>query len=126
MIVVLLSTKGIPLWPIENPLNIPERKHIMIFTNPAEYRNLVKYSVTNDMQMYGCNIETFKESVKQSITYRYSGGAMVVAGLMSDAQEMMAHGDSDSARMYLNRAKALVFDMVDGSMSFGPTDKFTS
>ena len=98
----------------------------MIFTNPAEYRNLVKYSVTNDMQMYGCNIETFKESVKQSITYRYSGGAMVVAGLMSDAQEMMAHGDSDSARMYLNRAKALVFDMVDGSMSFGPTDKFTS
>jgi len=77
------------------------------------------------MQMYGCNIETFKESVKQSITYR-SGGAMVVAGLMSDAQEMMAHGDSDSARMYLNRAKALVFDMMDGKMSFGPTDKFTS
>jgi len=23
--------------------------------------------------------------------------------------------------MYLNRAKALVFDMMDGSMSFGPT-----
>ena len=82
--------------------------------------------MSNDMQMYGCNIETFKESVKQSITYRFSGGAMVVAGLMSDAQEMMAHGESDSARMYLNRAKALVFDMTEGLMSFGPTDKFTS
>ena len=82
--------------------------------------------MSNDMQMYGCNIETFKESVKQSITYRVSGGAMVVAGLMSDAQEMMAHGDSNSARMYLNRAKTLVFDMTDGKMSFGPTDKFTS
>ena len=94
----------------------------MIFTNPAEYSNLVKYSATNDMQMYGCNIETFKESVKHSITYRFSGGAMVVAGLMSDAQEMMAHGDSDRARMYLNRAKALVFDMTEGHMSFGPAE----
>ena len=82
--------------------------------------------MSNDMQMYGCNIETFKESVKQSITYRFSGGAMVVAGLMSDAQEMMAHGESDSDSMYLNRAKALVFDMTEGLMSFGPTDKFTS
>jgi len=81
----------------------------------------MKNTMKNDMKMYGCDIETFKESVKNSITYRFSGGAMVVAGLMSDAQEMMAHGDSDSARMYLNRAKALVFDMMDGSMSFGPT-----
>ena len=78
------------------------------------------------MQMYGCNIDIFKESVKNSITYRFSGGAMVVAGLMSDAQEMMALGDSDSARMYLNRAKTLIFDMMDGKMSFGPAEQLTS
>jgi len=81
----------------------------------------MKNTMKNDMKMYGCDIDIFKESVKNSITYRFSGGAMVVAGLMSDAQEMVAHGDSDSARMYLNRAKALVFDMMDGKMSFGPT-----
>jgi len=81
----------------------------------------MKNTMKNDMKMYGCDIDIFKESVKNSITYRFSGGAMVVAGLMSDAQEMMAHGDTESARMYLNRAKALVFDMMDGSMSFGPT-----
>ena len=74
-----------------------------------------------EMQMYGCEFYDFRESVKDSITYKLSGGAMVVAGLMSDAQEMMAHGDTESARMYLNRAKALVFDMMDGKMSFGPT-----
>jgi len=81
----------------------------------------MKNTMKNDMKMYGCDIDIFKESVKNSITYRFSGGAMVVEGMMSDAQEMMAHGDTESARMYLNRAKALVFDMMDGSMSFGPT-----
>lgn len=73
----------------------------------------------DDMKLYGCNFETFKESIKQSLTYRLSGGSMVVASLMSDAQEMMALGDTESARMYLNRAKALVFDMRHGDMDFG-------
>lgn len=76
----------------------------------------------DDMKLYGCNIETFKESIKQSLTYRLSGGSMVVASLMSDAQEMMALGDTESARMYLNRAKALVFDMMQGDMAFGPKE----
>ncbi len=74
-------------------------------------------------QMYGCDIEAFKECVKDSITYKLSGGAMVVAGLMSDAQEMMAHGDTEQARQYLNRAKALVFDMVEHKLSFYPEEK---
>lgn len=78
--------------------------------------------MTDDMKIYGCNIETFKESIKQSLTYRLSGGSMVVAGLLSDAQEMMAHGDTESARMYLNKAKALVFDMLYGDMAFGPKE----
>ncbi len=74
-------------------------------------------------QMYGCDIEAFKECVKDSITYKLSGGAMVVAGLMSDAQEMMAHGDTEQARQYLNRAKALVFDMVEHNLNFFPERK---
>jgi hypothetical protein len=73
-----------------------------------------------EMQMYGCDIEAFKESVSYSITYELSGGAMVVAGLMSDAQELMALGHTETARQYLNRAKALVFDMMDPEIKTNP------
>lgn len=71
-----------------------------------------------DKMMYGCDIEAFKESVKQSFTYRVTGGYMVVASLLSDAQEQLAHGDDFGARQTLNKAKALIFDMADGGMTF--------
>ncbi len=81
-----------------------------------------------EITMYGCDIDAFKESVKDSITYELSGGAMVVAGLMSDAQELMALGHTETARQYLNRAKALMFDMMDcdiknTNLSFFPERK---
>jgi hypothetical protein len=41
---------------------------------------------------------------------------MVVAGLMSDAQEQMAYGDVEGARQTLNRAKALLFKVMDGTL----------
>lgn len=72
-----------------------------------------------ELTMYGCDITKFKESVRRSITYRFTGGNMVVAGLMSDAQELMAMGDSESARQMLNRAKSILFDIMDGKMSAG-------
>lgn len=64
-----------------------------------------------EFQMYGCDYQAFRESVEDSITYKLSGGVMVLAGLLSDAQELMAMGDTETARKYLNRAKALMFDM---------------
>lgn len=72
-----------------------------------------------EQSMYGCNITEFKESVRRSITYRFTGGNMVVAGLMSDAQELMAMGHTEAARQMLNRAKAILFDIMDGNMSAG-------
>ena len=72
----------------------------------------------NDKMMYGCDIEAFKESVKDSFTYKATGGYMVVASLLSDAQEQLAHGDDFGARQTLNKAKALIFDMADGGMTF--------
>jgi hypothetical protein len=72
-----------------------------------------------EQSMYGCDIEAFKASVRRSITYRFTGGNMVVAGLMSDAQELMAVGQTETARQYLNRAKAILFDIMDGKMSGG-------
>lgn len=75
------------------------------------------------IQMYGCDFQAFKESVKDSITYKVSGGVMVLAGLLSDAQELMAMGDTETARQYLNRAKALMFDMTwTDSLTFLPKE----
>ena len=83
---------------------------------------------TKEITMYGCDIDAFKKSVKDSFTYEVAGGAMIIAGLMSDAQELMALGDTETARQYLNRAKALVFDMMDcdiknTNLSFFPERK---
>ena len=80
-------------------------------------------SIDKQMQMYGCDFDAFKESVKDSITYKVSGGFMVLAGLLSDAQELMVMGDTETAMKYLNRAKALMFDMryTDGYLTFLPT-----
>jgi hypothetical protein len=70
-----------------------------------------------EMQMYGCDMKAFKESVKDSISYQLAGGGMWVAGLMSDAQELMALGDTETARQYLNRAKSIMFEMMDAELT---------
>ena len=68
-------------------------------------------------QMYGfADIDSYIASVKDSITYRFTGANMVVAGLMSDAQELMAHGDCEGARKTLNVAKAVMFQIMDGNL----------
>jgi hypothetical protein len=68
-------------------------------------------------QMYGfADIDSYIESVKDSITYKFTGGNMVVAGLMSDAQELMAVGDVERARQTLNVAKTIMFEIMDGNL----------
>jgi hypothetical protein len=66
--------------------------------------------------VYGCDINAFMANVTRSLTYKCSGANMVVAGLMSDAQEQMAYGDVEGARQTLNRAKALLFKVMDGTL----------
>lgn len=75
-------------------------------------------STTNrDSQMYGCDFQQFLDSVTNSITYKFSGANMIVAGLMSDAQEQMAFGDTEGARQTLNRAKGVLFAVMDGQLN---------
>ena len=71
----------------------------------------------NQVRMYGCTEAQMREAVEQSITYRFSGPAMMAASLMSDAQEMIntEYGEVDSmraedARQCLNRAKWILFE----------------
>ena len=72
---------------------------------------------TRNEAMYGfADIDAYIESVKQSITYKFTGGHMIVAGLMSDAQELMSHGDVERARQTLNIAKHILFEIADGNL----------
>jgi len=67
--------------------------------------------------MYGfANIDSYIELVKDSITYKFTGGNMVVAGLMSDAQELIAGGAQDRSRQTLNIAKHILFLIMDGEL----------
>lgn len=67
--------------------------------------------------IYGCaDMEGFVDSIVDTITYQACGANMIIAGLMSDAQEQLAHGDAEGARQTLNRAKHLLFRVMDGEL----------
>ena len=73
--------------------------------------------MNTELRMYGINnIDEYIESVKQSTTYRFSGGNMIVASLMSDAQEQMAMDDVEGARKTLNLAKNILFQIMEGQL----------
>lgn len=74
-----------------------------------------------EVRMYGCTEAQMREAVEQSLTFRFSGPAMMAASLMSDAQEMVSFGPYDSdtlanimedQRQTLNRAKWILFTYV--------------
>lgn len=70
-----------------------------------------------NIRMYGvADIDECKRNMRESATYKCVGANMIIAGLMSDAQELMAHGDVERARQVLNLAKSVLFDVMDGEM----------
>ena len=71
---------------------------------------------TSTHEMYGCDLDAFIEQITNSPTYRFSGANMIVAGLMSDAQELIAGCAQDRARQTLNLAKAVLFMIMDGKL----------
>ena len=84
---------------------------------------MTKLSNQDLNNMFGCDIETFTGLMKDSITYKMTGGAMVIAGLLSDVQEQIHHGNNEGARQTLNCAKALLFDALDGTFNLFPERK---
>jgi len=77
-------------------------------TNTKLETNLVMFGVPD--------IEEWTAEMVQSITYKHVGGYMVAAGLMSDAQELMARGDTERARKALNVAKIVLFEIANGKL----------
>jgi len=72
-----------------------------------------------EVRMYGVTVAGMRESIESSITFKFSGPAMIAASLMSDAQEMIntEYGEVDymraeDARQCLNRAKWVLFEYV--------------
>ena len=72
-----------------------------------------------EKRMYGMSQEDIQEQYMDGLTAKLSGLEMVVAGLLSDTQELMAMGGNernpllDQARKNLNIAKFVLFEMMD-------------
>ena len=69
-----------------------------------------------EIQAYGAKKSEILESVMDSITFKMSGPAMVIASYLSDAQEMMQYSTPrlNDSRQFINIAKMLLteFNMV--------------
>ena len=86
----------------------------------ATYQALTEQE-KREVGMYGVTEKGMRDAVESSMTFRFSGPAMMAASLMSDALEMMAYGPYDSdtlaniqedQRQLLNRAKWVLFEYV--------------
>jgi hypothetical protein len=73
-----------------------------------------------EVRMYGVTEKGMREAVESSLAFRHSGPAMMVASILSDAQEMIntEYGEINSmraedARQALNRAKWILFEYMD-------------
>ena len=74
-----------------------------------------------EVRMYGCTQAEMREAVEESLTYRFSGAAMYVMSMLSDAQEMVSYGPHDGdtlanlledQRQLLNRAKWILSTFI--------------
>jgi hypothetical protein len=64
-----------------------------------------------NQQCYGCNIQEFTNSVRESFAFKHGGGMqMVIMSILSDAQEMIERGMKEEARQNINRAKFLLIE----------------
>ena len=66
-----------------------------------------------EMNMYGMTTEQIKEQYMESITAKFTGLEMVAMGVLSDAQELMAMGQTEAARKQINIAKFILSEMMD-------------
>ena len=71
----------------------------------------------NEVRMYGMTESRMRDNIERSTTFKFSGPAMIVAGMLSDAQEMFAYSEPDARtieehRQLMNRAKWALFEYV--------------
>jgi hypothetical protein len=62
---------------------------------------------------YGMSEADIREQYMESITAKFTGLEMVAMGVLSDAQELMAMGQTETARKQINIAKFILSEMMD-------------
>ena len=80
----------------------------------------------DEERVFGMSKDDIREDYMESLTARLSGLEMVVAGILSDCQELLSMGTTveggspvvsaraaESVRKQLNIAKFIVFEMMD-------------
>jgi hypothetical protein len=78
-------------------------------------------SNANEVKMYGTTEQQIRDQYMNSITAKCSGLEMVVAGILSDCQEMIAMKNpsipspltDELIRCNMNIAKFILFEMMD-------------
>ena len=72
---------------------------------------------TREVRMYGTTESRMRENIERSATFKFSGAGLIVAGMLSDAQEMFAYNKPDANtieehRQLMNRAKWTLFEYM--------------
>ena len=62
---------------------------------------------------YGITEQQIREEYMNGFTAKACGLEMVVMGILSDAQEMLAMGNAEVARKYMNIAKFILCEMIE-------------
>jgi len=70
-------------------------------------------TTVDQVKMFGMTEDAIRNEYMDSITAKFSGLEMVVAGILSDCQELTAMGRSEQVRQQLNVAKFILFEMID-------------
>ena len=65
-----------------------------------------------ESKCYGMTEQDIREQYMESITARFTGLEMVVMGVLSDAQELLAMGRGEQARKQMNVAKFILSEMM--------------
>ena len=81
----------------------------------------MKKATSGDLQMFGMSTDDIRAQYMNSITAKFSGQEMVIAGILSDCQEMIAMKNptipapntDELIRKQLNIAKFILFEMID-------------
>ena len=78
---------------------------------------MVKEQNTREIAMYGTTEARMRDNIERSTTFKFSGPGMIVAGMLSDAQEMFAYNEPSAStieehRQLMNRAKWALFEYV--------------
>lgn len=81
-----------------------------------------KKAISGELQMFGMSEDAIREQYMGSLTAKLSGQEMVVAGILSDCQELLSmlttteaidEDRSEMIRKQLNVAKFILFEMLD-------------